>query len=230
MEKKKIALFAVFAGILIACTVCWFVFSRDPASGAQEEDGDGGAEQAEARSSASAGDARATRSRRPGTVKDAEEDSSEEGEDGQMDDGEGNAEPTEEEKRADAEEALVDAFDALTDKWMEPVDDGIAMEDIQKFVEQFRKIPQERKGECLQRALNLVPDENVMLLAGILMDKTQDKEYLELIYNDVLNRGEEVKQPILQQIFKDRTHPCWADTAWILDVTGELPDTNANQQ
>ena len=55
------------------------MFSRDPASSEQEEDG--GAEQAEARSSASAGDARATRARRPGTVKDAEEDSSEEGED-----------------------------------------------------------------------------------------------------------------------------------------------------
>ena len=34
---------------------------------------------------------------------------------------------------------------------------------------------------------------------------------------------EDVKKPILQQIFKDKTHPCWADTAWILDVTGELP-------
>lgn len=35
--------------------------------------------------------------------------------------------------------------------------------------------------------------------------------------------GEVAKKPILQQIFKDKTHPCWADTAWILDVTGELP-------
>ena len=35
--------------------------------------------------------------------------------------------------------------------------------------------------------------------------------------------GEVAKKPILQQIFKDKTHHCWADTAWILDVTGELP-------
>ena len=61
-----------------------------------------------------------------------------------------------------------------------------------------------------------------MLLAGILMDKSQDVELVELVYNDVLNRDESVKKPILREIYKDRTHPCWADTAWILDVTGEL--------
>jgi hypothetical protein len=32
-----------------------------------------------------------------------------------------------------------------------------------------------------------------------------------------------VKKPILKELFKDREHPNWADTAWILDVTGEMP-------
>ena len=68
-----------------------------------------------------------------------------------------------------------------------------------------------------------MPDDNVMLLAGILMDKSIDKELVELVFNDVLNRDEEVKKPILQEIFKDKSHPCWADTAWILDVTDDLP-------
>ena len=123
------------------------------------------------------------------------------------------------------EESLVDAFDALTDKWIPPApkDRGITMEEVKQFSTQFRKVPKKRRAECLQRALNLVPDENVMLLAGILMDKTLDKETLDAVYNDVLNRSEDVKKPILQQIFKDREHPCWADTAWILDVTGQLP-------
>jgi hypothetical protein len=133
---------------------------------------------------------------------------------------------TEEEKRERAEDALVEAFDALTDKWMESPSEGksVTMEDVRQFAEHFRKLPKSRQDECLHRALNLVPDENVMLLAGILMDKTLDKEILETVYNDVLNRDEDVKKPILQQIFKDREHPCWADTAWILDVTGELPN------
>ena len=129
----------------------------------------------------------------------------------------------EEEKAAAEEERLVDAFDDLTDKWMEPAKDGVTMQDIDTFVRRFKSVPADRKDECLHRALNLVPDENVMLLAGILLDKSLDKEMIELVYNDILNRDEEVKKPILQEIFKDKEHPCWADTAWILDVTGELP-------
>ncbi len=130
---------------------------------------------------------------------------------------------SEDEKRELEEEKLVEDFDSLTDKWMEPSSKGVSINDIDAFAEKFRSVPKARKEECLQRALNLVPDENVMLLAGILMDKTQDKELVGLIFNDVLNRDESVKGPILQQIFKDKEHPCWADTAWILDVTGETP-------
>ena len=130
---------------------------------------------------------------------------------------------TEEEKREAEEEKIVNDFDDLTDKWQEPSAKGVTMADIDSFAASFRKIPKARQDECVHRALNLIPDENVMLLAGILMDKSMDKEIVETVYNDVLNRDEDVKKPILQQIFKDKTHPCWADTAWILDVTGELP-------
>ena len=130
---------------------------------------------------------------------------------------------TEEEKREAEEEKIVNDFDDLTDKWQEPSAKGVTMADIDSFAASFRKIPKARQDECIHRALNLVPDENVMLLAGVLMDKTMDKEIVETVYNDVLNRDEDVKKPILQEIFKDKSHPCWADTAWILDVTGELP-------
>ena len=128
-----------------------------------------------------------------------------------------------EEKPQSEEESLVEAFDDLTDKWQEPSKSAVTMADVDKFAAVFRKIPKERRDECIHRALNLIPDENVMLLAGVLMDKEMDKEIVETVYNDILNRDEDVKKPILQQIFKDKTHPCWADTAWILDVTGELP-------
>ena len=124
----------------------------------------------------------------------------------------------------DLEEKLVDAFDALTDKWQEPAADKVTMDEVKKFRERLAKVPKSRKEECVQRALNLVPDENGMLLAGILFDKSQDREILELVYNDILNRDEDVKKPILREVFKDKEHPCWADTAWILDVTGELPN------
>lgn len=130
---------------------------------------------------------------------------------------------TEEEKREAEAEKKVDAFDNLTDKWMEPSAKGVTMADVDNFAKVFRRVPKDRRDECIHRALNLIPDENVMLLAGVLMDKTMDKEIVETIYNDILNRDEDVKKPILREIFKDKSHPCWADTAWILDVTGELP-------
>ena len=134
---------------------------------------------------------------------------------------------SEEEKLAQEEDRRVDEFDAETDRWMDAeVKKSPTMEDIEGFRQKFSKIPPSRKEECLQRALNLIPDDNVMLLTGILMDKTADKEQVQLIYNDILNRDEVVKKPILQIIFQDKEHPCWADTAWILDVTGELPEKN----
>lgn len=135
-------------------------------------------------------------------------------------------ETPEPETAEDREEKLVNAFDDLTDAWQEPAAEKVTMDEIARFRDRFNRVPKARKDECLHRALNLIPDENVMLLAGILLDKSQAQETLETVYGDILNRDEEVKRPILQEIFKDRTHPCWADTAWILDVTDDLPKTN----
>ena len=130
---------------------------------------------------------------------------------------------TKEAQQAEEDEKKVDAFDSLTDKWMEKDGGEVTMKDMEDFVTSFKSVPAARKVECLHRALNLVSDDHVLLLAGILLDKSINREYLELVFNDVLNRDEEVKKRILTQIFKDKTHPCWDDTAWILDITGELP-------
>lgn len=121
------------------------------------------------------------------------------------------------------EEALrVDAFDSLSDRWMAPSKDGISFEQVAEFLKAFGSVPEESKTLCLQRALNLIPDENVMLLAGVLFDKTQEKERLELVFNDILNRAEQCKMPIIRRIYKDKSHPCWSDAAWILEAMGEV--------
>ena len=130
---------------------------------------------------------------------------------------------TEEELREAEEEKKVEAFDGVVDAWMEKEGGEVTMKDMDDFVAMFRSVPDARKEECLHRALNLVSDDHVLLLAGILFDKTADKEHVELVFNDVLNRDESVKKLILPMIYKDKTHPCWAETAWILDVTGETP-------
>lgn len=121
-------------------------------------------------------------------------------------------------------ESSVDAFDGLTDKWLKPSKTGVSMSDVDGFVKAFRKVPKTRRNECIHRALNLIPDENVMLLTGVLMDRRMDKEIVKTVFADILNRSDEVKKPILQEILKDKTHPCRSDAEWIFEVTGEKPE------
>ena len=161
---------------------------------------------------------------------DDEQVNSEDASEGEASEGEAEAEQAEEEAEQaedeaeepeDPEEKQVSGFDEEVDKWMEVENTKPPeLKQIEAFVAKFKGLPDARKEECLQRALNLIPDANVLLLAGILMDKSVDRQYMESIYNDILNRDEAVKQPILEIIYEDKTHPCWADTAWILDVTG----------
>ena len=136
----------------------------------------------------------------------------------------GKSQPVGDENAEAEEDRLVEAFDNFTDRWMKPQKDRVSLKDVRAFVGQFGKVPKKRKKECLQRALNLIPDENVMLLVGILMDKTQEKELVRLVFDDILNRDENAKRTILTQIFKDREHSCWSDAAWILEATGDRPN------
>ena len=121
---------------------------------------------------------------------------------------------------SDGDRREVDAFDALVDGWMEARPVGVSIEDVEDFRKALARVPDESKDECLHRALNLIPDENALLLAGVLLDKSFGKDVLEAVFNDILNRDDSAKLPILKNLYKDRTHPCWADAAWILDVTG----------
>lgn len=121
---------------------------------------------------------------------------------------------------SDGDRREVDAFDALVDGWMAARPDGVSIKDVEDFQKALARVPDESRDECLHRALNLIPDENALLLAGVLLDKSFGKDVLEAVFNDILNRDEQVKLPLLKSIHKDRAHPCWADAAWILDVTG----------
>ncbi len=147
---------------------------------------------------------------------DADEDSTE-----SADEEEPEEPKTEEELLAEEDERRVEAFDALTDKWMEQDNVEISMKDMDEFAAALKSVPDERKEECLRRALNLVSDDHFLLLAGILLDKTFDKELLSLVFHDLLNRNESVKDAILPKIEKDRDHPCNEDAKWILDATSD---------
>ncbi len=217
MANKKVLSSLVVVALIAAAML---VFVLAPSGKSAPSGGTGGGKRSGSPRIADVG-----HSKKAGSQADADDSGDSQGMEEGEDAGVVAEERSEEEKLADQEEALVDAFDDMTDKFRE-IDDGkeVSMDDVKKFHEQFRKVPKARKEECLQRALNLLPDDNIMLLAGILMDKEEDKELLELVFNDILNRDESVKQVLLKEIYKDKSHPCWADTAWILDVTGKEPE------
>lgn len=230
-SKSTSWLIAILSAVAVA-TALWFALVRR-AEGPDLDDGapvaeDGGAVPGDGRAGPG-GDVHA-----PEAERDAAEAGGDDSADGRTEDAgedspaeeEPAEEPQTEEERAEAEaERKVEAFDALTDRWREPLpkERRVGLTDIESFARQFKALPAERRDECLHRALNLIPDDNVMVLAGVLLDKSVEQEFVELVFQDVLNRDEACKKPILLEVFKDKTHPCWADAAWILDATGELP-------
>ena len=207
-KVTKIAIASAAAFVAVAAILLWFAPS-EPGTRAEEKPAGKETAVGRARTPQSADRARDRQGggRQTADVEEAEE------------------EKAEAEEQPEKEEPLseADAFDAVVDKWMEPSEKGVTMDDVDAFAAAFRAVPEDAREDGIRRALNLIPDENALLLAGVLMDKSQGKDIVELVFNDVLNRGEEVKMPILKQIFKDKSHPCWADTAWILDVTDGLP-------
>jgi len=216
MDSKKIKWAGFAAAAAIAAVALLILFS-------QRKGGDAGASpQGDDEPSSPAAETAGGGRERPDR-NDAEDTGAADAEDEDAPDDEPEEPKTEEELREAEEEKKVEAFDGVVDAWMEKDGGEVTMKDMDDFVASFRSVPAARKEECLHRALNLVSDDHVLLLAGILFDKTADKEHVELVFNDVLNRDESVKKLILPMIYKDKTHPCWAETAWILDVTGETP-------
>jgi hypothetical protein len=123
-----------------------------------------------------------------------------------------------EEQQEDEDEKKCERFFALLEKWSENKKNATE-NDALDFIKEFKALPEDRQEEHLNHALNLIPDSKAILLTAFLIDKSIKTEFIQLVFNDFLNRDDSVKQPILKLIYKDRTHPCWSDAAWILDAT-----------
>jgi len=117
-------------------------------------------------------------------------------------------------------------FYAEVDRHVRP--HPISEADVQTFTEALRVLPLPYRIEGVRRAVNLIPDANVDLLKGVVLDKTESPEVIETVFQDIVNRPEEVKKPILDEIVQDKSHPCYSDAEWIYEVTGEKPEEKAN--
>lgn len=132
-------------------------------------------------------------------------------------------------KEAEREqEAILEAvreWEALTDEVVskeskEPIPDR-----AKRVKEGLKKVPESERDVALQSMLNLVEDEEFAILDPILFDKTEPKEVVEAIFDDMLNRPEDLKLGYLVKIAQDREHPMFADAMHILTVTIDMPET-----
>ena len=85
----------------------------------------------------------------------------------------------------------------------------------------FDALADDDRDENIHHAMNLLPDESVELVYDILFDKTEPADVIDVIFSDILNRDESIKNPVMKQIAADREHPSWFESVRILDIVLE---------
>jgi hypothetical protein len=119
----------------------------------------------------------------------------------------------------------VEAWEAFVDKVAEEAEDTPpTAERANRFRREFDKLDKADRLDGIQTSLNLLPDEQFPLLYPILFDKSVDPDILDAIFSDGLNHDDEIKIPMMKEIYKDKTHPMYEEAARILDATGELDE------
>ncbi|MBP5321373.1 MAG: hypothetical protein J6334_10330 [Kiritimatiellae bacterium] len=133
---------------------------------------------------------------------------------------------TEDQAPADEQDAVVQAVQ----EWESLVEDLLkeeSTEPLEKRAERLKrgleKLPASEVQVGVQGLLNLLPDESFAMVAPILLDPKADPEVLDVIFSDMLNRPESVKNGYILAISKMRDHPQFTDAMHIRTVT-EMKD------
>jgi len=123
------------------------------------------------------------------------------------------AEEQEQTARQTAVVAWENRVEALRDKTQAPsAQQAIAMKQA------FDELHADDRLDAIQYALLLLPDMQISVIYPILFDKSQSEEVLDAIFDDVLNRDEQIKNPLMRELRKDKEHPLFFESARILDV------------
>ena len=123
------------------------------------------------------------------------------------------------EERIKVIEAWENFIDTLSEKTSAPT-----AEEAIAFKREFAKLDKRDQMDGIQTALHLLPEEQFPILYPILFDKTIDPDILDEIFSDGLNHDEDIKVPMMKEIYKDKEHPMYVEAARILDATGELDE------
>jgi hypothetical protein len=116
-------------------------------------------------------------------------------------------------------ERAVKEWDDLAESLME-ADFGADPNLSKKIKKAFDALEtEEDQLDGMQAMMNLISDGAVQALVPILLDTSYSEDILDIIFSDILNRDDEIKYPILEEVAKDVNHPNFVDAAHILEVT-----------
>jgi len=102
-----------------------------------------------------------------------------------------------------------------------PKEPRVTLDDQLRIRDAFREMSEDSRLEEVHHAMNLLPDESVAVMYGVLFDKTQPEEIMDVIFSDILNRDEAIKHPMLDIIRKDKDHPMHPEAERIWDVISD---------
>ena len=127
-------------------------------------------------------------------------------------------EETEDADDADSEDNRGAAAATANAKPKEP---RVTLNDQLRIRDAFREMTEENRMEEVHHAMNLLPDESVAVMYGVLFDKTQPEDIMDVIFSDILNRDESIKLLMMREIAKDPTHPMYEESVRILEITDD---------
>ena len=139
---------------------------------------------------------------------------------------------TDEADNDDADEIRLKAWEDFLEPYFEETGTNreITVDEMIRTKELFDSLNEEQRSDEIGHTMNLIPDESIGLLYGILFDPAEGAEITDTIFCDILNRDEDIKMPVLRQLLKMKGHPCSEDAQHILSVVGdEDEDSNGNE-
>lgn len=93
---------------------------------------------------------------------------------------------------------------------------------VRGLLSSLRGLPPEAREEFVAHAVNLCEDAQFGLLGEIYLDAQNPRSVTEIIFNDVLNRPDGIKLPLLAKTLRNAAHPMVGEAKEILEMYLEL--------
>jgi hypothetical protein len=116
-----------------------------------------------------------------------------------------------------------------TTDWEDRLDNILSAEadnqtTVGQLLDGLQSLPVEAQEEYIAHALNLCEDEDYARVETIYLAAGTPTEVSEEIFNDVLNRPDEIKLPLLAKTLRNPAHPMASEAREILEMYLDLDE------